>query len=71
MQILAIILFGGWKIFKKTKYIRPHEVDLVWERPQIEAYEATFTEPPVGFWTEMGQLVLPCFFRKSKKSSEV
>ncbi|KAM0445489.1 hypothetical protein ACHAQK_001699 [Fusarium lateritium] len=71
MQILAILLFGGWKICKKTKYIRPHEVDLVWERPQIEAYEATFTEAPVGFWTEMGQLTMPCFFRKTKRSSEV
>ncbi|CEI41108.1 General amino acid permease AGP2 [Fusarium venenatum] len=71
MQILAVLLFAFWKVFKKTKYIRPHEVDLVWERPLIEAYEATFTEPPVGFWTEMGQLCMPCFFKKTKRSSQV
>ncbi|TVY65154.1 General amino acid permease AGP2 [Fusarium oxysporum f. sp. cubense] len=69
MQILAVILFGGWKIFKKTRYIRPHEVDLTWERPQIDAYEATFTEPPVGFWTEMVQMVVPSF-RKNRKIEE-
>ncbi|ESU15903.1 hypothetical protein FGSG_13562 [Fusarium graminearum PH-1] len=71
MQILAVLLFTFWKVFNKTKYIQPHEVDLVWERPQIEAYEATFTEPPVGFWTEMGQLCMPCFFKKTKRSSQV
>ncbi|KAF4951298.1 hypothetical protein FSARC_12947 [Fusarium sarcochroum] len=70
MQILAVLLFSGWKIFKKTKYIRPHEVDLVWDRPQLDAYEATFTEPPLGFWTEMFQLVFPCF-RKNRKTSDV
>lgn len=57
MQIIAILLFGGWKIIKRTRYIRPHEVDLVWKRPEIEAYENSFTEPPVGFWTEMVQMV--------------
>lgn len=57
MQILAFILFVGWKLIKRTRYIRPTEVDLVWERPQIDAYEATFTEPPVGFWAEMLQMV--------------
>ncbi|KXH66375.1 hypothetical protein CSAL01_07258 [Colletotrichum salicis] len=57
MQILAVVLFGGWKLFKKTRYIRPHEVDLVWERPLIEAYEESLVDPPVGFWTEMVQMV--------------
>jgi amino acid transporter len=57
MQILAVVLFVGWKVFKRTRYIRPSEVDLVWQRPEIDAYENTFTEPPIGFWAEMGQLV--------------
>lgn len=57
MQILAVLLFGGWKIIKKTHYIRPHEVDLLWERPQIDAYEDAITDPAPGFWTEMAQLV--------------
>ncbi|KAH7136205.1 amino acid permease/ SLC12A domain-containing protein [Dactylonectria macrodidyma] len=57
MQLVAPILFFGWKFAKKTKYIRPHEVDLIWERPIIETYENSITTPPIGFWTEMGRLV--------------
>lgn len=57
MQILAPILFIGWKVIKRTRFIRPHEADLVWERPHIDAYENKFTEPPVGFWAEMLALV--------------
>jgi len=33
------------------------EIDLTWERPIIDAYEASFTAPPVGFWTELLQMV--------------
>ncbi|KAJ5568636.1 hypothetical protein N7450_011122 [Penicillium hetheringtonii] len=44
-------------IIKKTKFVKAHEADLVWERPLIDAYEASFLDPPVGFWREMLQLV--------------
>jgi amino acid transporter len=54
---VAPILFFFWKLFKKTKIVPAHEVDLVWDAPTIDAYEATFTSPPIGFWTEMLQLV--------------
>lgn len=57
MQCLAPILYLGWKIVHKTKLKDPKEVDLVWERPTIDAYEASFTDPPVGFWREMLALV--------------
>ena len=57
MQIFIPPLFVFWKILKKTKLVKPHEADLVWERPIVDAYESTFIDPPVGFWTEMGQLV--------------
>lgn len=57
MAILAPIFFFGWKVLKRTKVVKPHEADLVWERPVVEAYEATFVNEPVGFWTEMVQLV--------------
>lgn len=57
MLIVAPILFVGWKVLKKTKWLKPHELDLMWERPTIDAYELTFTSPPVGFWREMVQLV--------------
>jgi amino acid transporter len=54
---LAPILFVFWKVVKKTKWRAPHEVDLVWDAPLIDAYEASFITPPIGFWTEMLQLV--------------
>lgn len=63
MLIVAPILFFGWKLIHKTKIVPSSEVDLVWERPIVDAYEATFLDPPVGFWTEMVQLV---GFRKGK-----
>ena len=57
MQIVIPPLFLIWKIIKRTKMVKPHEADLVWERPLIDAYEASFTDPPVGFWREIGQMV--------------
>ncbi|KAI5457125.1 amino acid transporter [Mariannaea sp. PMI_226] len=60
MQIVAPILFFGWKLLKRTRYVRPSEVDLVFERPQIDAYESQFTDVPVGFWVELLQMVGLC-----------
>lgn len=57
MQLLAPVLFIFWKVVKRTRFVRPSELDLVWQRPTIDAYESHFVEPPVGFWTEMLQLV--------------
>lgn len=57
MLIVAPILFIGWKIIHRTKFVKPLEADLVWERPIVDAYEASFLSPPVGFWTEMLQLI--------------
>lgn len=28
----------------------------MWERPTVDAYEATFIDPPVGFWREILQM---------------
>ncbi|EXJ81650.1 hypothetical protein A1O1_07715 [Capronia coronata CBS 617.96] len=57
MVLVAPVLFVGWKLIKKTRFVRPLEADLVWDRPIVDAYEATFISPPVGFWTEMLQVV--------------
>ncbi len=57
MQIFIPPLFVIWKILKRTKVVKPHEADLEWERPIVDAYEATFIDPPSGFWREIGQLV--------------
>lgn len=57
MLFLAPILYVFWKVLKRTKIIAPKNVDLVWDAPLIDAYEASFITPPVSFWTEMVQLV--------------
>lgn len=57
MQIIAPVLFLSWKLLKRTRFVRPHETDLVWERPTIDRYESSFTKEPVSFWTEMLRLV--------------
>lgn len=53
LQFLAIVTFSFWKVFKKTRLQKPATTDLVWERPAIDAYEATFLEPPNSFWREI------------------
>ncbi|KAL6891627.1 amino acid transporter [Trichoderma longibrachiatum] len=57
MQLLAPVLFISWKVLKRTRFVRPSELDLVWQRPTIDAYESHFMEPPEGFWSEMLRLV--------------
>ncbi|KAF2716304.1 AAT family amino acid transporter [Polychaeton citri CBS 116435] len=57
MLILAPITFTAWKLIKKTKFVKPHEADLVWDAPIVDAYEETFIDPPIGFWRELVQLV--------------
>ncbi|KAJ6037985.1 hypothetical protein N7499_003348 [Penicillium canescens] len=56
MVLASPVLFFGWKLFKRTKFIKAHEADLIWDRPVIDAYEATFTEYTPGFWTEILQM---------------
>lgn len=56
MVLVDPILYVGWKLFKRTKIIKPHETDLVWERATVDAYEAAYDEPIDGFWTEILQM---------------
>ncbi|KAE8367046.1 amino acid permease/ SLC12A domain-containing protein [Aspergillus caelatus] len=65
MQILAPILYFGWKFAHRTKILKPKDVDLVWDRPIVDSYEATFTSPAPGFWAEMIQM-----FRFKRKQVE-
>jgi yeast amino acid transporter len=53
MVFACPLLYGGWKIVKRTKVVKPEEADLVWERPTIDHYEANVAEPHVGFWQEI------------------
>ncbi|UPL01988.1 hypothetical protein LCI18_012922 [Fusarium solani-melongenae] len=46
------VLFFFWKVIKKTKFVKPLEADLVWEKPMIDEYEASIEDSPTGFWQE-------------------
>jgi amino acid transporter len=53
MVFLCPILYVGWKVYRKTKVVKPEEADLVWERPTIDAYEASTAEKHMTFWEEI------------------
>ena len=57
MQLFDLVLFLGWKLIKRTRFLSPKEIDLAWEAPAITAYEeaASVDDPPVGFWAEMAK----------------
>jgi amino acid transporter len=38
------VLFVGWKFLKRTKFQKPHEVDLVTDLAEIEEYHRNFVE---------------------------
>ena len=40
------ILFFGWKFIKKTKWLKPHEVDLRKDLDEIEEYERNYVPTP-------------------------
>jgi yeast amino acid transporter len=40
MVFVCPILYVAWKVVKRTKFVKPEEADLAWERPIIDAYEA-------------------------------
>ncbi|KAL6889094.1 amino acid permease/ SLC12A domain-containing protein [Trichoderma evansii] len=56
MAFLSIILFLLWKLFKRTSFKDPLTVDLVWECPAVDAYEAMEKDAPTTFWREMLQM---------------
>ncbi|KAL4745525.1 hypothetical protein BDW72DRAFT_53379 [Aspergillus terricola var. indicus] len=59
MVLLAPVLFLGWKLVKRTKFVKPLETDLIWEAPEIDRYEEelSLVEPSVSFWQEMAASV--------------
>ncbi|KAG9731882.1 putative amino acid permease, partial [Aureobasidium melanogenum] len=67
LLILAPITYLSWKLIKRTRILKPLEVDLVWERPIIDNYEMTFIDPPQSFWSEM---IGPLMFWKHSKGSD-
>ncbi|KAL2435305.1 General amino acid permease AGP2 [Exophiala dermatitidis] len=53
MLIFCPSIFFIWKYYKKTRWLRPEEVDLKWEADAITAYEASVLERPTTFWRDM------------------
>ncbi|KAF2091878.1 amino acid transporter-like protein [Saccharata proteae CBS 121410] len=52
MVFVCIVLYAGFKVVRCTSTVKPSEADLVWERPEIDAYEAA-TEAPLGIWEDI------------------
>lgn len=53
MIFFDIIAYAVWKVWKKTSVVKPLEADLIWDRPVIDAYEASFKHPPASFSAEV------------------
>lgn len=53
MLLLALILFIAWKVWHRTRWIRPREMDRNWEAGAISTYEALEEDKPTGFWSEI------------------
>lgn len=53
MPALVPCLYVGWKLIHKTSFVRAKDIDLVWDAPIIDAYEASLEEAPVGFWRDV------------------
>jgi amino acid transporter len=68
MLLLAPLTFGGWKIAKRTKFVRSSEADLVWDKPIIDAYEMALVEESTGFWREVAQML---GLRKAKRLENI
>ncbi|KAF2729598.1 hypothetical protein EJ04DRAFT_555986 [Polyplosphaeria fusca] len=52
MCFIDIVLYVGYKVYSRSKFVKASEADLVWDRPKIDAYEASI-EPPLGLWTDI------------------
>lgn len=57
MIILAPISYLVWKLIKRSKTIDARAIDLVWERPLVDAYEEVNEYKPEKFWVEMKKRV--------------
>ncbi|KAF1951187.1 hypothetical protein CC80DRAFT_425351 [Byssothecium circinans] len=68
MVLISPLFYFGWKIAKKTKIIKPEDVDLEWDKAFIDAYEAGYEEPRVGFWMEIVQIF---GIKRNKKTAAV
>ncbi|KAF1979040.1 amino acid transporter-like protein [Bimuria novae-zelandiae CBS 107.79] len=66
MCFIDIVLWTGFKLWKRTSFVKPEDADLVWERPSIDAYEASI-DAPLGLWEDIW---LTITFQKKKVKEE-
>ncbi|KAF4999676.1 hypothetical protein FDECE_11430 [Fusarium decemcellulare] len=55
MIILAPITYLGWKVCFRSKVIKSEDVDLVWLRPEIDAYESNLPDLPKPLFAQLCQ----------------
>ncbi|KAF5598390.1 amino acid permease [Fusarium pseudocircinatum] len=67
MTMLSILFYIFWKVVKRTSFHDPKAVDLVWETPQVDAYEAETTEESQTFRVEMGHMFMFQNFRQTNR----
>jgi len=68
MVFVAVLTYGGWKVFRRTRVVPPAQADLVWDKPIIDAYEASLTTEPEGFWNEVLRML--CLGRRKRRGSD-
>jgi amino acid transporter len=57
MIFVCLLLFVGWKVVKRTRFVPAKMADLVWDKPVIDAYEEAI-EPPLGVWQDIWESIL-------------
>ncbi|KAJ5392505.1 amino acid permease-domain-containing protein [Penicillium cosmopolitanum] len=67
MALLSICFYLSWKLLNRGGPNGPKDVDLVWERLQVDAYEAIAVDDETTFWGEIAQLL----YIKRKSTSSV
>jgi amino acid transporter len=66
MIFVCILLFIVWKVIKKTKFVRPQDADLVWDKPIIDVYEESI-DPPLGLWEDIWTSLLATLHVRAKR----
>ncbi|KAI1324253.1 histidine permease [Xylariaceae sp. FL0255] len=70
MALVAIVLYFPYKIWHRTKFVKPEDADLVWDRPKIDAYEASFTTLPSRLRDDFRYLFTGKWMRKQNPQNE-
>lgn len=70
MILACPCFFIFWKVLKRTKFVSPHEANLVLEGPLIDAYESTLPDEDISLIASLKRAYRHVLSRKSKTSDE-